>query len=135
MFLAPMSDTSPKRKKTGRSGNKQNKSNKCSNNNRKKKAQVLGEANIVKSSSTKIKRKLGFASREAHNANKEKSALRKETSNLLGKLKIRNKVLKAEAEIKMKREQQYQMDKETLMEISQQSNRKSLETVDEYERW
>ena len=135
MFLAPMSDTSPKRKKTGRSGNKQNKSNKCSNNNRKKKAQVLGEANIVKSSSTKTKRKLGFASREAHNANKEKSTLKKETSNLLGKLKIRNKVLKAEAEIKMKREQQYQMDKETLMEMSQQSKRKSLETVDEYERW
>ena len=128
-------NTSPKKKKTTRSGNKQNKSNKC-NNNRKKKAQVSGETSMIKSSSTKTKRKLGFvASREAPNANKEKSALRKETSNLLGKLKIRNKVLKAEAEIEMKREQQYQMDKETLMEMSQQSNRKSLETVDEYERW
>ena len=42
---------------------------------------------------------------------------------------------RAEAEIKMKREQQYQMDKETLMKMSQQSKRKSLETVDEYERW
>ena len=135
MFLAPMSDTSPKKKKMTRSGNKQNKSNKCSSS-KKRKPQISEEASTMTSSSTKTKRKLRLkAGREEHHANKEKSALRKETSNLLGKLKIRNKVLQAEAEIKMKREQQYQMDKEALMKMSEQTKRKSLETVDEYERW
>ena len=59
--------------------------------------------------------------------------LKKETSNLLGKLKIRNKVLEAEAAIKRRREKQYQIDEEKFKKMTQHSKRNLLTTVEEYD--